>query len=48
MLDPFEFSLDISNSCDVVICDYNYLFDPLVKLQRFFTERNYDLYFFVR
>lgn len=25
MLDPFEFSLDISNSCDVVICDYNYL-----------------------
>lgn len=45
MLDPFEFSLDISNSCDVVICDYNYLFDPLVKLQRFFTERNYDYTF---
>lgn len=45
ILDPFEFSLDISNSCDVVICDYNYLFDPLVKLQRFFTERNYDYTF---
>lgn len=37
MVDPFEFSLDISLFCDVIICDYNYLFDPQVHLQRFFT-----------
>ena len=24
---PFEFSLELSNFCDVVICDYNYIFD---------------------
>lgn len=36
-VDPFEYSLDISLFCDVIICDYNYLFDPLVYLQRFFS-----------
>lgn len=35
-LDPFEFSLDISLFCSVVICDYNYVFDPFVYLKRFF------------
>lgn len=39
-VDPFEFSLDVSLFCDMVICDYNYLFDPLVYLQRFFSEKN--------
>ncbi|USS88360.1 PD-(D/E)XK nuclease family protein [Fructilactobacillus hinvesii] len=39
-LDPFEFSLDVSLFCDVIVCDYNYLFDPVVKLQRFFTVEN--------
>jgi Rad3-related DNA helicase len=33
---PFEFQLDLSLYSDVIICDYNYLFDPLVKLDRFF------------
>ena len=37
-LDPFEFSLDVSSFCDIVICDYNYLFDPQVVLQRFFAH----------
>lgn len=32
----FEFQLDVSLFCDVIICDYNYLFDPLVYLKRFF------------
>lgn len=32
---PFEFSLDLSLECDVIICDYNYLFDPRVRLQRY-------------
>jgi hypothetical protein len=31
---PFEFSLDLSYLSDVVICDYNYYFDPRVALQR--------------
>ncbi|MCD8204152.1 MAG: hypothetical protein LUB56_03425 [Coprobacillus sp.] len=26
---PFEFSLDLSEYCDIVICDYNYIYDPL-------------------
>lgn len=25
---PFEFSLDLSLWADVIICDYNYAFDP--------------------
>lgn len=35
---PFEFQLDISLWCDVIICDYNYVFDPVVYLKRFFTD----------
>lgn len=37
---PFEFSLDISLWCDVIIGDYNYAFDPNVYLRRFFDESN--------
>ncbi len=35
---PYEFSLDISLLTDIVICDYNYAFDPRVYLRRFFDE----------
>ncbi|WP_099468598.1 ATP-dependent DNA helicase [Konateibacter massiliensis] len=35
---PFETSLDVSLWCDVIICDYNYVFDPKVSLKRFFSE----------
>lgn len=35
---PFEFCLDISNWTDGIICDYNYVFDPDVKLKRYFSE----------
>lgn len=38
MVCPFEMSLDISLFCDVIICDYNYVFDPNVYLRRFFSE----------
>ncbi|MGO3912551.1 ATP-dependent DNA helicase [Enterococcus viikkiensis] len=37
---PFELSLDVSRFCDLVIGDYNYLFDPTVYLRRFFEEEN--------
>lgn len=35
---PFELALDLTLFCDCIICDYNYLFDPVVNLQRFFAE----------
>ncbi|MCI9360648.1 MAG: ATP-dependent DNA helicase [Hungatella sp.] len=35
---PFEFCLDISNWVDAVICDYNYVFDPNVRLKRYFSD----------
>ena len=40
---PFELQLDVSLFCDLVICDYNYLFDPIVYLKRYFelSKTNY-------
>lgn len=35
---PFELGLDVSLFADMIICDYNYLFDPHVYLKRFFSE----------
>ena len=35
---PYELSLDLSEYCDIIICDYNYVFDPTVKLRRYFVE----------
>lgn len=33
---PYELSLDLSMLCDVIICDYNYIFDPLIYFKRYF------------
>ena len=35
---PFEFSLDLSLFSDIIICDYNYFFDPIVYLKRYFDD----------
>ena len=35
---PFELSLDAALFCDLIICDYNYLFDPNASLKRFFGD----------
>ena len=35
---PFEMSLDLALFSDVIIGDYNYLFDPHARLQRFFAD----------
>lgn len=35
---PFELALDIALYCDIIICDYNYAFDPRVRLIRFFED----------
>ena len=35
---PFELELDLSLFCDVIICDYNYMFDPISFMKRYFDE----------
>ncbi len=44
---PFELSLDLSEWCDIIICDYNYLFDPVVSLKRYFSEGKTDFTFLI-
>ncbi len=39
---PFELSLDLSLWSDLLICDYNYVFDPSVSLKRFFDDEKHD------
>jgi len=33
---PYELSLDLSQWCDVIICDYNYAFDLRLRFRRYF------------
>ena len=33
---PFELALELSLDADLIVCDYNYVFDPSVYLRRFF------------
>lgn len=40
---PFELSLDLCTWADVVICDYNYMFDPTVALKRFIDNKEFVL-----
>ena len=44
---PFELSLDLSLWADVVICDYNHLFDPRAYLKRFFVEGSGNYLFLI-
>lgn len=44
---PFEFSLDLSNFADCIICDYNYVFDPSANLKRFFLDKGGDYVFLI-
>jgi DNA excision repair protein ERCC-2 len=39
---PFEAALDLTAEVDVVIGDYNYVFDPGAALKRMFVERDPD------
>ena len=36
---PFELSLDLTETAEIIICDYNYVFDPHVRLKRFFGDK---------
>ena len=44
---PFELSLDVSSFSDGIICDYNYVFDPHVRLQRYFASGERGEYVFL-
>lgn len=44
---PYEFSLDLALFSDVIICDYNYAFDPRVYLRRFFDMPTENFVFLV-
>lgn len=44
---PFEFSLDLADFADLVVGDYNYLFDPQVRLKRFFELAKGDYVFLI-
>ncbi|MGL5677986.1 MAG: ATP-dependent DNA helicase [Cellulosilyticaceae bacterium] len=38
---PFELALDLSLHADVIICDYNYVFDPTASLKRFKDNKGF-------
>jgi len=44
---PFEFSLDLSLTADIIICDYNYVFDPRAYLRRFFLDHSGQYIFLI-
>jgi len=44
---PFEYCLDISGWTDGIICDYNYVFDPNVRLKRYFADGQTGEYLFL-
>ncbi|MBQ7922107.1 MAG: ATP-dependent DNA helicase [Clostridia bacterium] len=35
---PHELALDVSEYCDLLICDYNYVFDDRIRLHRYFKD----------
>ena len=37
---PYSLSLDAAEFADVIICDYNYVFHPQARLERFFEGKN--------
>ena len=44
---PHEYALDISLWCDVIIGDYNHVFDPVVYLRRFFGDEGGEYVFLI-
>lgn len=41
MICPFEFSLYVSYFVDIILADYNYVFDPRIHLVRYFDDSTY-------
>ena len=44
---PYELSLDVSEYCDMIVCDYGYLLDPHVRFQRYFVQDRGEKYIFL-
>ena len=44
---PYELSLDMVMWADAVICDYNYVFDPVAYLRRAFYDERTDYVFLI-
>lgn len=38
---PFEVSLELIDQADVIVCDYNYIFDPYVGLKAYQQDNDY-------
>lgn len=36
---PFELALDLTYYMDIIVCDYNHIFDPVVALKRFQEDK---------
>lgn len=37
---PHELSLTVSEYCDIIVCDYNYVFDFRMRLRRYFDDEH--------
>ena len=44
---PHELSLLVSEYCDIVVCDYNYVFDFRMRLRRYFEEDSDENFVFL-
>lgn len=44
---PFELSLELALWVDIIVCDYNYVFDPRTSLKRFFDNGKTGFVFLV-
>lgn len=44
---PYELSLDLSEYCDIVVCDYNYVFDFSIRFRRYFEDVKENYVFIV-
>lgn len=44
---PYELQLELSEFCDIIVCDYNYVFDPTVYLRRYFEGEPDQKYVFL-
>ena len=43
----YELSLELSEWCELIVCDYNYLFDPSVYFRRYFTAPDANYVFLI-
>ncbi len=44
---PHELSLTLAEYCEIIISDYNYIFNPSVRLKRFFDQKDIGKYVFL-